>query len=323
MKRFSVLIILAIILVSCIPQRLPRASDRNVFLSPVYQGYWSPLFGVELDLLGGQLTAGQMQNIRDVHTRIIRTWILYERIPAAMLGYNLELLDDAGITIIAAVKGNSCWIDESAYPEFMTWLEQTVKDYPQVDIWEIWNEPEIGGCIPPYFGGWASQGVDTYIRFLNQAYDTIKSVNPSAKVMPGSFCLCFPDDDPNWQFVEQVIKQGRFDVIGIHHYAVYPSNLLNEIGKLDSNVKRIRNYMGSDVKPIYLDETSAIIPVAMLPEGCTDGFQDYQVDWLEKLTDYTRLANVSSLIWYGLYIDWQCSGMSGKEVEQAAMEEWR
>ena len=315
--------ILAIILVSCLPRRLPRVDEQTVFLSPVYNGYWSPKFGVELDLLGGQLSPAQMQNIRDVDTRIVRTWILYERVSSAQLGENLEMLQDAGITIIAAVKGNSCWIDASGYADFMIWLEQTVRDFPQVDIWEIWNEPEIAGCIPPYFGGWAGQGVDAYIDFLNQAYETIKAVNPEAKVMPGSFCLCFPDDDPNWQFVEQVIKEGKFDVIGIHHYAVYPSNLTNEIGKLDSNVKRIRGYMGDEIRPIYLDETRAIIPVAMLPEGCTDGFQSYQAEWLEKLTDYTRLANVSSLIWYGLYIDWQCSGMSGKQVEQAAMEAWR
>jgi hypothetical protein len=316
MKKFLLAIIL--LLTACTPRALPLPVGEERLSLPIVRMSSEVLYGAEIDSSYGVM-ADEVRSLAEIRAEIVRTWILYDRVPKETTS-NLYYLGDSGLTIITEVKASDkCWIDEKDFEAFYAWLDGIVRENPAVEIWEIWNEPEIGGCIPPYFGGWAPVGAESFTRFVNGAYDTVKAANPDALVMIGSFCLCYGDDDPNWRFVEYVLTHGRYDAVGFHHYSRYPADLAGAIDQLDKNVMRLRSWTDA---PMYLTETSTITL-----EGCTLEVERYQAEWLTRVTGFARESELAAIVWYGLVIDWECSAMIGadgpRQVYYDAKRIWR
>lgn len=321
MKRLFALLIL-VILAACTPRVSPLPASESQLNLPIVQMGVNVSYGAEIDVTAGVM-ADEIRSLDEIGTEIIRSWILYERIPSDLPSNVFALDNVGGYTILMEVKGNTCWIAEQDFDAFFTWLAETVESLPEVDIWEAWNEEDIGGCIPPYFGGWSrpEAGAELYTKFLNRFYATVKQADPDALVMVGSFCLCYSDSDINWNFVEYTLKHGNYDVVGLHHYARYPADLDGELVILGKQVERVREYARPGT-PIHLTETSTITL-----EGCTLPVEKYQADWLAKVTGYARESGLASLIWYGLTIDWECSAMIGndgtRQVYSEAGRLWR
>lgn len=250
-----------------------------------------------------------------VHSRIVRTWLYYDREPDNFSD-GLQYLSDLGQVILVTVKSDKCNVPADEQGAFFEWLSQTVKAHPDVDIWEAWNEPDVpfSLCAPPYFGGWnVEPGAAAYAEFVNQFYDTVKSANPSALVMVGSFMLDNLDDPTITGFIVDVLKQSRYDVIGFHKYTWYGVSHADSIANLSAKVDWLRSLTDA---PIYVTETS------MLYDGnCLDvEFQAAQADWLEEINRYADESGIAAVIWYGLYIDWRCSAMDHRQVYYRAHE---
>ncbi len=94
--------------------------------------------------------------------------------------------------------------------EWRNYVGQLVRRYGYyVKDWEIWNEPN-------YSGFWRDAGIGEYRELLVAAYDTIKSIDPGAKVITGGLTYA----DEGW--ISELMDNGGWehsDAIGVHYYA--------------------------------------------------------------------------------------------------------
>ena len=86
-------------------------------------------------------------------------------------------------------------------------VRDTVARYnEQVDVWEIWNEPDSPDYLQP-------NNPDHYVPMLETAYDTIKLIDPQAQVLIGGLA------DPDISFMEGIAsKTTKYDAINFHAY---------------------------------------------------------------------------------------------------------
>jgi hypothetical protein len=84
----------------------------------------------------------------------------------------------------------------------------------QVTNWEIWNEPNF----PEFFLGDSNE----YIRLLNAAYTTAHRIDPKVKIWGPTVLLPYTNTttgESEFTFIDNVIKNGQFDVFSVHIYA--------------------------------------------------------------------------------------------------------
>lgn len=122
-----------------------------------------------------------------------------------------KLVDTAtehGISVYALCCYWTSWTDkctDEGIEDYCRYLEALVQRYgDRIKHWEIWNEPNI------FF--WDC-GQEMYVKLLNHAYETIKRVDPDAKVLGCSTAGI------DVKFIQAVMDQGgRFDDLTIHPY---------------------------------------------------------------------------------------------------------
>ncbi len=91
--------------------------------------------------------------------------------------------------------------DPGLYAKFMTRVASDLKSASP--RYEIWNEPDERK--------WFTGSPQTYVSILNQAYDAVKAVDPSALVYTGGMT------GANVEFYKQIVAAGaKFDVLGVH-----------------------------------------------------------------------------------------------------------
>jgi hypothetical protein len=56
---------------------------------------------------------------------------------------------------------------------------------PAVEYFEAWNEPNLSTYIMPQWDGKQNMASEIYVKLLNAFYDSVKGVNPGAKVVVG------------------------------------------------------------------------------------------------------------------------------------------
>ena len=98
--------------------------------------------------------------------------------------------------------------DLAAFDAYVSQVVSRYKD--RVHYWQIWNEPQD----PQYF---ASASPVDYAQLLASAYNTIKSIDPSAKVVTAGFVPV--DNGIDW--MNQLINQPggtSFDILAVHPY---------------------------------------------------------------------------------------------------------
>ncbi|HLB95343.1 MAG TPA: glycosyl hydrolase [Patescibacteria group bacterium] len=114
--------------------------------------------------------------------------------------------------------------------EWKNYVSAVVRRYGDVKHWEIWNEPN--------FFWKPSPNPDEYREILIAAYDTIKSIDPSAKVASGG--TTYIDNS----FIDSFLNNGgweHLDAVAVHYYpGVGPESdpinrLRDELLKLEYN----------------------------------------------------------------------------------------
>ncbi len=98
------------------------------------------------------------------------------------------------------------------YDAFGRYVYESVRRYPEVPYWEIWDEPDL----PGYWRGSPAE----YAQLLAVAYQQVKRANPQAKVLLGGLALDGRRVNPN--FLEAILADTRypaayyFDIMNFH-----------------------------------------------------------------------------------------------------------
>lgn len=134
-------------------------------------------------------------------------------------------------------------------------VSEALADYPEINTWEIWNEPTLSIFTSGYENGSALN----YFNMIRSAYEIIKSREPNSTV------VCFGGADfsqADFQFYSEVWGYGasRYcDAISIH---VYTSPYYS-LGQVVNGQTTLAEYLATDLgsyenltgKPIWITET--------------------------------------------------------------------
>ncbi len=101
---------------------------------------------------------------------------------------------------------------------FANYVSQVVSRYKdRVHYWQIWNEPQDDQYLA---GGAANPGL--YAQILATAYNTIKRVDPGAKIVAAGFVPV--DNGIDWMNRLMAISGGSsFDILAVHPYVNDPT----------------------------------------------------------------------------------------------------
>lgn len=192
----------------------------------------------------------------DIHTSS-NTFQWYQ-IPA-----NVQALVDSGYSIIGILKNTPSWYttnpDTTNNPqlnpyyapidtlEWVKFVDSVVTKFQnKIKYWEIWNEPD-GGFFQ------TTTPLQKHIKFKNllaSAYNKIKNIDPSAKVLVGGFTTKVMSISGRKLFLDSLFAanfQQYFDIMNIHVY-----ELAYELQNISTTMQNngIGNY------PLWITETN-------------------------------------------------------------------
>jgi PKD repeat protein len=141
------------------------------------------------------------------------------------LDQSLAAARDAKINLVVTLEGNPTWASNRSHGpvnnlnDFKQFAGALAARYPDVQYWEIYNEPD--NILS--FGNQPA----AYAAHLNAAYTAIKTANPGAKIVMGGVAMdWFTDQGGSFarNFVNDMLAactQPCFDVSNFHYYPVY------------------------------------------------------------------------------------------------------
>jgi hypothetical protein len=176
----------------------------------------------------------------------VYTWTRADYIVNEALKYGIQLQPVLVYTPLWAtgpLGGSSNWWEvPPANDQYWTdFVSQVVSRYKNcIHYWEIWNEPDGGS----YWYSNTNPGVQDFVtHLLNPGYQTIKSIDPTAKVIIGPYFA-----DTTWYTT--VVQDGggnSFDIAAFHNYT---NTALADVQTMQSWL----NSEGMGSKPIWIGE---------------------------------------------------------------------
>jgi hypothetical protein len=131
--------------------------------------------------------------------------------------------------LIATAKENKAEI----YQKFSEFVTERVKQFPQIEAWQIWNEVDSGFVGSENVFGWSEEYTPIvrskmYATQLRIAYSMTKSANPNTLVVSSGLAT------QETEFVDAIInsKDKICDVIALHCYGFQVVDKFNELSKL-------------------------------------------------------------------------------------------
>ena len=177
-------------------------------------------------------------------------------------------------------------------------VSNAIAAYPEINTWEIWNEPLVGIFSSGYENGSALN----YFNMIKSAYTIIKSSEPNSTVV----CFGGADfSDADFQFYSQVWSYGASsycDAISIHVYTDPYYNLNQTIyGQTTLGQEfnfALNSYENLTEKPIWITETG--IP-SNNGTGWTNLSEQRQASFLtEDLNFFASYPFVRRIYWFHL-----------------------
>ena len=173
----------------------------------------------------------------------------------------IGILDYETLHLSTPCTSNCSW----TLQDWNNTVEEAVKAYPEVHIWEIWNEPQL----PIFQSGFQNGDPYNYYLMVKSAYNIIKSYNSS------DIILCFGGDnvytgqakattnnsDFQWAYSAWQYGLSNYcDMISLHVYTG-DTFLMNQtahgsnetVGEIISN--QLDLYENLTDKPIFITET--------------------------------------------------------------------
>lgn len=191
----------------------------------------------------------------------------------ADLDRQLDILEAWGIKALGVLNvGNSLPEDLDAYQD---WVREIVLKYPQITVWEIQNEPNLG----KFWGG----TVADYVTLLKAAYTAIKAVDPEDLVMLGG--VSESNAEP---YVVQLMELEAWqwcDLFGYHPYGADPA-------RAEARLRSVQRLMAPTPfadKPIWITEIG--FHTAQHWQGLPGKVPDEETKARYLVDIYQRLAN--------------------------------
>ncbi len=144
-----------------------------------------------------------------------------------------------------------------------TWnasVAKAVSDYPEIHIWEIYNEP----LITEFAGGYENENASHYFNMIKSAYTIIKSKEPNATIVCFGGAQIFPGStvQKEYVFYQQVWQDGASqycNAISLHAYS-QPYYSFNQTVSSGATLSQVWNYTldlyeNLTGKPIWITET--------------------------------------------------------------------
>lgn len=141
------------------------------------------------------------------------------------------------------------------YNDFRNFMEKTTRDLPNVELFEIGNEPNLDGEWDP--AKWGPYSPIKFAKLVECGAKGVKTANPSARVITGAFS---PNGSPsggneisNMSLMLSALNLQNIDFIGAHLYSgsnTPPSNSGSDIYRLGEVI----NAASSANKRIWVTE---------------------------------------------------------------------
>jgi polysaccharide biosynthesis protein PslG len=177
-------------------------------------------------------------------------WGFTDKMVAGYGQHNVQILGRLGYSVGWATADPNDPNDGQSFamPDLGAWrdyIATTVRRYKgSVRHWEIWNEPDN----PIYWSG--RPDPQAYAQLLRVAHDTIKGIDPGAKVLIGGVS---PFDLAYLEGIARAGAWNAFDILAIHPYVDPASPEQGQIGPSGvGGVRALLNRHGP--KPIWATE---------------------------------------------------------------------
>jgi hypothetical protein len=166
--------------------------------------------------------------------------------------------------------------------------------YPQIQAWEIWNEPNTSFFWRP------AVDVQAYTRLLQKTYRAVKFANPNARIILGGLSpgnsTTAEDSIPAAEFLNVLYQNGAggsFDTVAYHAYGSGP--LENWLADALAELRSVMHANGDDAKPIWITE------MGCYTNGPGSVSETWQADYLtESITFLAAIPYVERVYWYTL-----------------------
>jgi hypothetical protein len=201
--------------------------------------------------------------------RFVRLDYLYDRANWQAEAERVSSLASShGIATSLIVGGWMRYEDRPSPSEFETFARETAGKLPAVDVFEVLNEPDLVGWTP-----------ETYVPYLQAAYEGIKAARPEAVVSSGGISRFGCDASPcpagtgmvDW--VRRLYAAGAaryFDALALH---LYDDPLEREAENVwdwafveATNVRGVMDANGDTDVPLWSSENGAPTPKYSLEE---------------------------------------------------------
>ncbi len=221
----------------------------------------------------------------------------YDEIMQSYQHYDVEVLGLLAYSAKWSAQAPNNVANKEFYPpnidQWNNFVRETVTRYQgQVSAWEVWNEPNDIN----FFNGARKQ----YYNLLANTSNTIKSIDPAAKVISGG--TTWPD--PNYaQDFYKANMQNYIDGYGVHAYYCEQGVADGHYEKLAGDLAEIIQISNQYKKPLWITEF-----------GCSSFTigQKKQADNLAyMMTLFNASQNIERVYWYSL----RDTGHVGKEGE--------
>jgi hypothetical protein len=207
----------------------------------------------------------------------------------------LQHINASGLNSIVVMQTTGFIPNSVQTVGFSKTLAELAKSYPNVNYWEIWNEPDIPPLYSSYFlgGGWEGAA---YGRFLK----VVKEGNPGLKLLFGGLA-----GDMN--FLEKALAVGpNFDGLSFHAYQWFPNLSASAVEEMVQGVSKATN------KPLFLTETSLLAR----DEWQKVGFDHMKAEYLRLLYPKARELRLNSCIWFTVGGNgWMNSDLTGESID--------
>ncbi len=172
---------------------------------------------------------------------------------------------------------------------FVRFVRDTVRRYPQIRYWEVWNEPENSIY-------WPNPDPAAYTALLKAVSQAIKEENSSAQVISAGIVPTHAD------FLRGIYANGgwnAFDIVGLHPYVDPYTPESGQIGDGGDVSKMSALVAQFGAKPIWATEYGWSTGQAdRLAGGGSPVDADTQANYLVRGAALLRAAGVDRIIWY-------------------------
>jgi hypothetical protein len=174
---------------------------------------------------------------------------------------------------------------------FVRFVRDVVQRYPEIQYWEIWNEP----ANPLY---WPNPDPAAYTTVLKAVSQAIREENPQARIISGGIV------PTHAEFLRGIHTHGgwdAFDIVGIHPYVDPYTPESGQIGS-GGDVGKILSMVNEfGARPVWSTEFGwSTGPADRLAGGGSPATPEQQANYLVRGAVLLRAAGVEHVLWYKL-----------------------